>query len=70
MTVCVTAARLPSASMIEKWLVSGPEGDSVALGSRSLGVARSGWMPARRPAAYSRLVNSGTGTPTKSGSPR
>jgi len=50
-TVCVTAARLPSASMIEKWVVSSSSSGVGAPDSRSLGVALPGWMVARRPAA-------------------
>ncbi len=51
LTVWVPATRLPSASMIEKWVVSS---SSIGVGwpdSRSLGVALPGWMVARRPAA-------------------
>ena len=50
-TVCVTAARLPSRSMIEKCVVSLPAAGASTPGSSALGIARSRLMPARRPAA-------------------
>ena len=51
LTVWVAATRLPSASMIEKWVVSSSSSGVGTPDSSSLGVARPGWMVARRPAA-------------------
>ena len=50
-TVCVAETRLPSASRIEKCVVSSSSSGVGLPASRSLGVALSGLMPARRPAA-------------------
>ena len=50
-TVWVPATRLPSASMIEKWVVSSSSIGVATPDRRSLGVALDGWMVARRPAA-------------------
>src|SRR5690606_38839340 len=46
-TVWVTAARLPCASMIEKWVVSSSSSGVASPESSSLGVARAGWMVAQ-----------------------
>ena len=50
-TVEVTAAMLPSASMIEKWVVCMPGSLASARGSMDDGVALSGRMLWRRPSA-------------------
>ena len=68
--VCVAETMLPSASMIEKWVVSSSSSGAGWPGSSALGVALSGWIVARRPAAYSGLSRRAIGTRVKSGSPR
>src|SRR5690606_25023858 len=68
--VCVAETMLPSASMIEKCVVSSSSSGAGWPGSSSLGVAFSGWMVARRPAAYSGLSRRCIGMRVKSGSPR
>src|SRR4249919_306880 len=50
-TVCVVLTRLPSASMIAKCVVSSSSSGAGLPENRSLGVALSGWIDARRPAA-------------------
>lgn len=51
LTVWVAATRLPSPSMIEKWVVSSSSSGVGAPDSSALGVAFCGWIVARRPAA-------------------
>ena len=51
LTVCVAPTRLPSASMIEKWVVSSSSIGVCLPYSMSLGVALSGLIVARSPTA-------------------